>query len=253
MTDGRRRWRLVRARSDAIPDSLRRLMARARETRPRWSVVPWREIGLAATALAFLGWLVFYSPVLGVREVEVTGLVELPEAQVRETAAVVMGTPLTRLDASAIADRVRGLKPVGAVDVSRVWPSTLRIAVTERVPVGGVKRDNAFELFDGQGVLFRTAESLPGGVAHVELTVVNQLLIDGAARVIGSLTPELRESLVTLKVDGPAGYELVLPNDRTVIWGDAEENDTKAKVATALLKQKGKRIDVSVPEIVTIQ
>ncbi len=251
--EGRRRWRLVRARSDAIPDSLRRLMARARQGRPRGAGVPWREIGLVAAVLAFLGWVVFYSPVLGVRAVDITGLVELPEAQVREVAAVVMGTPLTRVDATSIADRVRGLKPVGAVDVSRVWPSTLRIAVTERVPVGGIKQGNAFELFDGQGVLFRTAGSLPGGVAQVELAVVNPLLVEGAARLIGSLTPELREGLVTLKVDGPAGYTLVLPNGRTVIWGDAEENDLKAKVATALMKQKGKRIDVSVPEIVTIQ
>src|SRR5918992_157216 len=111
---GSRRWRLVRARSDAIPDSLRRLMARARARQPRRSAVPWREIGLAAAAIAFLGWLAFYSPALAVRKVEVTGLIELPEAQVRETAAVVMGTPLTRLDASGVADRVRALKAVGA-------------------------------------------------------------------------------------------------------------------------------------------
>ena len=45
----------------------------------------------------------------------------------------------------------------------------------------------------------------------------------------------------------------MLRKDRTVTWGDAEQSDLKAKVATALLSQKGKQIDVSVPEIVTIQ
>jgi cell division protein FtsQ len=38
-----------------------------------------------------------------------------------------------------------------------------------------------------------------------------------------------------------------------VIWGDDTSNDTKSQVATALLKRKGDRIDVSAPAVVTIK
>jgi len=74
-----------------------------------------------------------------------------------------------------------------------------------------------------------------------------------ALRVVAALTPQLRSELVKIVVNSPAGIVLMLRKDRTVTWGDAEQSDLKAKVATALLSQKGKQIDVSVPEIVTIQ
>jgi cell division protein FtsQ len=42
---------------------------------------------------------------------------------------------------------------------------------------------------------------------------------------------------------------LELVNDREVIWGDAEQSDRKAQVATALLAQPVTTIDVSAPEV----
>lgn len=251
-TDGRRRWRLVRARSDAIPASLRRLMARA--TRPRLGTVPWGLLGLAVAVFVFLGWLVFASPVLGVRKVQVDGLILLEEFQVREAAGVVMGTPLPRVDTGSVTERVAALAPVASVDVTRVWPSTLRIEVVERVPVGAVKADDQLHVFDDQGVIFRTADSPPPDAVVVEIKSGDPArLVIQALKVIQALTPELKSELVTLTIDGPAGITLVLQKDRMVTWGDAEDSDLKARAATALLKQKGNRIDVSVPEIVTIQ
>jgi hypothetical protein len=35
------------------------------------------------------------------------------------------------------------------------------------------------------------------------------------------------------------------------VWGDAENNEMKARVATALLNRTGKTIDVSSPEVAT--
>lgn len=248
--DGGRRWRLVRAGTDAVPESLRRLFFPHAAGR-RLADLPWGLMAATLVTIGFLAWLGFYSPVLGVRKVQVDGVSFLDEAEVREVAGVSNGTPLTRVDADAVADRVAALPAVSGVEVSRHWPSTLRISVRERVPLGGIKRDNAFQLFDGSGVIFRTVQSLPPDVVTVECQADN--LVKGAVTVIRSLTPQLREQLARLTIDGPAGITLVLKKDRMVTWGDAQNSDLKAKVATALLKQKGTRIDVSVPEIVTIQ
>ena len=248
--DGGRRWRLGRAGTDAVPESLRRLFFPRNATR-RLADLPWGLMAATLATIGFLSWLIFVSPVLGVRTVKVEGLSFLDEAQVREASGVLDGTPLTRIDPDSVAERVRGLPPVAGVEVAREWPSTLRITVVERVPVGGIKRDNAFHLFDDKAVVFRAVDALPDGVVAVECQADN--LIKGAVTVIQALTPQLRSELVRLTIDGPAGITLVLKKDRMVTWGDATESELKAKVATALLKQKGNRIDVSVPEIVTIQ
>jgi cell division septal protein FtsQ len=78
-----------------------------------------------------VGWL-YGTQVLAVRQVEVTGSVLVPPEQVQAVAAVVLGTPLARVDTAAVAARVRSLPSVAAVDVSRSWPHTLVIEVTER-------------------------------------------------------------------------------------------------------------------------
>lgn len=251
-----RRWRLVRAGTDAVPDSLRRIMARATGvTGRRLGSVPWGLVGLTVAVVVFLSWVLFASPVLALRAVQVDGTVLLETAQVRAAAGVSLGTPLTRVDTGEVERRIAALPPVAKVEVARGWPSTLRIKVVERAAVGGFKQGEQFQLFDAEGVIFRTSSSLPAGVIEVRLHDPRQpdKLLKAALRVVASLTAQLRSELVSLSIDGPAGITLVLQQDRMVVWGDAENNDLKAKAATALLKLEGKRIDVSVPNVVTIQ
>lgn len=251
--DGSRRWRLVRAGKDAVPDSVRRLMSRARPT--QLASVPWTLIGSCVALAAVVSWIIFASPVFGIRQVEISGLGLLAEEEVLQAAAVPLGLPLTRVDTDAVSRRVAMLAPAESVEVSRGWPATLHIAVTERVPVAAVKQGNVFQVFDRFGVAFLSSGSAPAQTVQVVLpdTMPADRAMRDALRVIAALTAQLREQLVRLVVNGPAGIQLVLQKDRMVTWGDAEESDLKAKVATALLTQKGKQIDVSVPEIVTIQ
>ena len=74
-----------------------------------------------------------------------------------------------------------------------------------------------------------------------------------ALRVLGALSPELREQLVAISVAAPAQIKLELTGNRTVVWGDDTESATKSQVATALLKRAGTEIDVSAPRVVTIR
>jgi cell division protein FtsQ len=251
--DGSRRWRLVRAGKDAVPDSLRRLMSRARPS--QLAAVPWTLIVATLAVIGLAGWIIFVSPLFGIKQVQITGVGLLTEAEVLQAAAVPLGQPLTRVDTGSIGERVAKLPAAESVEVIRSWPSTLHIKVIERVGVAVVKQDTVFGVFDRFGVQFISAPAPPVGT--VEVILPQNMPADRAMRdalkVIASLTAQLRDQLIRLVVNGPAGIQLLLEKDRMVTWGDAEESDLKAKVATALLTQKGKRIDVSVPEIVTIQ
>src|SRR2546429_7797390 len=153
---GPRSWRLVRARTDAVPASVRRFNQRVQER--RWQAVrPWL-VGAAGLGLAgILGWVVYGTSLLGVRPVTGHGEAILALEQVRAAAAIPGGTPLASLDLSAVRRRVSALPPVRTARVERDWPSTIVITVTERVPVAAVRRaDRRVGLFVGRRGGFRT-------------------------------------------------------------------------------------------------
>jgi cell division protein FtsQ len=251
---GPRRWRLVRARSDAVPASVRRFNQRAQQRRIR-AARPWL-VGAAALGLAgLLGWLVYGTPLLGVRHVQVRGTALLDPDRVRDAAAIPDGTPLASLDLHAVQRRVAALTPVRRATVTRDWPYTVVIEVTERTGYAALHRsDQGYEIMDDSGLVFRTVPVEPG-LPLVKLAAPGpaDASTQAVLQVLAVLTPQLRGQLLTLVADGPARIRLELRGDRQVIWGDATENADKAKVATVLLGHPGSVIDVSAPQFATVR
>jgi len=249
-----RRWRLVRARRDAVPASVRRFNQRARRRRLR-AAAPWAATAGVLLVAGLVSWLVYGTSVLGVRHVRVEGVAVLSPERVREAAAVVPDTPLARVDLDAVRERVAALPPVAAATVVRQWPDTLRISVVERTPVAVLARDGAYGLIDGSGVVFHTVAARPDGLPllTVDRPDRGDPTTRSALQVLAALTPELRELLVEVVAEAPARIRLRLADERVIVWGDAADSPTKAKVATALLGQPGREIDVSAPDVVTVR
>jgi len=252
---GGRNWRLVRANTDAVPSSARRFMARARQRRLR-AALPW---AVAAGVLAVAGaltWMVYGTSVLGVRHVKVVGVQLIAPLQVEEAAAIPPDQPLARVDLDAVRARVRGIPAVDRVTVKRGWPSTLVVEVVERTPVAAVPTaPGRLTLIDASGVPYREVARAPDGLPLVRTSTPgpSDLNTRSALKVLGALSPELREQLVAISVAAPAQIKLELSKSRTVVWGDDTESDTKSQVATALLKKASKEIDVSAPLVATIR
>jgi cell division protein FtsQ len=185
----------------------------------------------------------------------VVGVDILTPQEVRVAAAVPDGLPLARVDLPGVRSRVEALAPVDRVLVSRDWPDTVVVQVVERSAAAAVPQGRGFALIDDDGVAFQTVAARP---AHLPLARVARPGPDdgntrSALKVLAALTDDLRERLVAVQVEGPARITVELRGPRQVIWGDATDNETKARVATALLAQKGNTIDVSAPEVVTIR
>jgi cell division protein FtsQ len=252
---GTRRWRLVRATSTSIPASVRRFNARARTRRIR-SARPWF---IAAAVLALAGILSFVgygTSLLGVSTITVHGDGFVSAADIRGASGVTIGTPLASVDTGSVAKRVRG-RLVGVRDatVHRDWPSTLVIDVTLRTAVAAVPRDVGFTLLDGSGVAFRTVVTVPGDVMVIDLAAPGPAdpSTQAALSVLASLPGNLRDQVRKISAPAPAEIQLSIDGDRTIIWGDNADNRTKARVALSLLRNPGKVIDVSAPNVVTVR
>jgi cell division protein FtsQ len=251
---GGRRWRLVRAHTDAVPTSVRRLMAAARR-RAGTGRRAWALAGGTAALVVLAVWVVWASPLLALTQVQVTGTDLLAPADVREAAGVPDGTPLPRVRTDEVADRVATLAPVARVEVSRSWPRTLVIDVTERTAVAAVPLDDGYGWLDATGTVFHDASGAPPGVPALELSEPgpDDPATAAALVVLGALTPELHARLDTVVVAGPARIRLELSDGSTVVWGDESASEEKARVATALLDRDAAVIDVSAPEVVVLR
>ncbi|SDZ07726.1 cell division protein FtsQ [Micromonospora pattaloongensis] len=251
---GARRWRLVRAGTDAVPPSVRRFMRRARQRRLR-AAMPWAVVGGVLAFAGLVAWIVFGTAVFGVREVRVTGGQILTAVEVRNAAAVPDGVSLARVDVAAVRERVAALAPVERVTVVRDWPRTVLVQVVERTPVAVVPQRQGFVVVDAAGVPFRTLAERPAELplARVVAPGRDDPATRAALQVLGALTPELRSQLQEVAVAGPARITVKLRGGRTIVWGDASDNETKARVAGALLSREGRTIDVSAPDVVTVR
>jgi cell division protein FtsQ len=217
------------------------------------------RVGLAAAlVVAVLGaavWVAGFTGVLGVRTVVVRGAQAVSTETVLAAAAVPMGQPLTRLDASGISHRVGGIPGVQHARVSRSWPNTVRIDVVERVPVAAVPRGAAFLLIDADGVLFQQVDTPPAGLPR--LVVAHPAAGDPATRaalvVIDSLSPALRRVVQVVEAPTPDSVTLGLHDGRTVIWGGSGQSEAKARALGPLLTRPGSTYDVSTPTVAVVR
>lgn len=195
-------------------------------------------------------WLVQFSPVLVARSVRVEGVPPGAVAEIMRRAAVPIGTPMARVDTTAIADRVIATATLAEVSVGRSWPSTILIMASPRVPVLAVKNPQGqVQVVDSEGVAYATVSAPPKGVPLIN-TVENPPSRDAlraGITVLRALSPSQRGRVTNVTVSGANMVTLKL-GAVTVVWGGASEPELKVRVLTALLGHKGfATIDVSAP------
>lgn len=222
---------------------------RKRRLAGRWHRVRSYVLGVLVLALvAGAAWAVFFSGLVTARSVDVTGTQSLGDARIKRAADVPTGTPLARVNLDAIRARVESIASVQKVEVSRSWPHTVHIEVTERTPIAVIDRGEGLQALDSEGVLFGSYETRPPRLPLVrtEPDTAAEALLE-AARVIDALPQRIAARVATLEVASVDEIQLVLTNGRRVLWGSAEDSGQKAEVLAVLLKRPGQQLDVSVP------
>ena len=219
-------------------------MNTARPSR-RW-LVAFLLLGVAMLGGAI--WLAYFSPLLVVRQVTVSGHQQLRSDQIVAAAGVPMGTPLARQDVEAIARRATTLPAVRAASVSRTWPDTITVSVTERRPLLAVRQPSGFALVDPEGVAFAESGSMPHGVLLAEVNPTDRPLLQQVGTVAAALSGGLGKQVTVLAATDAERIRLKLKSGVKVNWGSAADSALKADIVVALLKSgRASSIDVSSP------
>jgi len=219
-----------------------------------------KEVLLAAgTVLLLVAGLLaaaVYSPLLAMQNIAVSGTRLVTPAQVQAALEPLRGKPLPQISDDDVRGLLGSLIQVKSVSVEARPPSTLAVAVHERVPVALVKQGEQYQLVDVDGIQLATTDdpasaSLPvidGGAG-----AIGQDLFRATAAVLGALPADVLAKLSNASAQSVDAVELKLVDGQTIVWGNASEKELKAKVLAALLKAPAdpknpvRVYDVSVP------
>lgn len=225
----------------------------------------WRLLG-AIAAVAVVAGLVavaYFSPLMSVREVTVSGSGTVPTAEVLAVAEVPVGRPLLQVDTSIIAERIARIPGIASARVDRSYPSTIAIDVVERRPLMLIESaDGKVGVMDDLGVVyleFDSAEAM--GTAAAGTAVYRDLPVlevsrpgpqdpttVAAVKMVSGLPDWLRRQVQSVSASSPADLTLHLTKDRTVVWGNAERGEDKAEALKHVLKLPAKTFNVSSPD-----
>jgi cell division protein FtsQ len=194
------------------------------------------------------------SPLLSLRTVEVTGIEVITRPEALAALDIAEGTPLLQVDTAAAAQRVAALPRAASVRVQRVYPSTVRVTVTERVAVLYFDGPDGTHSVDSEGVDFAVE---PPPLFTPRLVTASPGTGDpttsAAVRVLEALPPELRVQVQEIAAGSETDISLTLADGRVVLWGGVDRSDRKAAVIVPLLTQPGQQYDVISPDLPTVR
>lgn len=211
--------------------------------------------------LALLVWAAFWSPLLSVRDVKLTGAQHTTADEVAAAAGLGSEDNLLLLSADEVVAAARTLPWVADAEVERRLPGTVKVKVVERKPALVVSLGLARWTIDARGHVLETGESEPG------LPVVGGVEVGAIKPGVKLDAPVIREVLATwrslpkrLAQDVQAIFaptleriSFTLVDGTQIRYGAAERLDAKNEVLMALRKrldEEGRMtsyIDVRVP------
>ena len=219
----------------------RRIAVRRDEGRKRLR----RLSGLGVVAaVALLTFAVTRSPVLDVDRVRVQGAQHTPTDAVQRASGIRRHAPMTDVDLDRARRGVLALPWVRTVSVTRSWPATVKIVVTERVAVAAIAAGNAgFSLVDGDGRVLETSATLPPGyvlLVNIPTPGPPGTNVDPAASdalgVARGMPESLRAKVSTIVPEGD-GVSLRLGAGGVVRLGDGNDLGAKLRAADTVLRE----------------
>lgn len=196
-------------------------------------------------------WIGIYtSQLFEIRTIEVTGAERLTPESVEASAAVPDGATLLRVPAADIEARLLANPWVLGVDVRRVFPSTLRIAVVERAPALLVDAGTSFWSVDESGrILGQESLESTGGTLVVVRDVQSFEATAGivstapgllnALKVLKGVTPEIARMIRGISAPTVEETVLITAGSVEIMVGEATQLAEKCALISGILAERG--------------
>ena len=167
---------------------------------------------VVAGAVALAGF-VAHSSLFSARTVVIAGAVQTPRNEILAVTGLERQPPLIDLDTTAMQRRLERLPWVATAAVRREWPSTVAIAVVERIPVATTALPTGgYALLDATGRVLQDQGSRPSALPLISMPAgpglpgssvggATRALLATAAQLPVSLLPRLEE-IVSSSADG---------------------------------------------------
>lgn len=182
-------------------------------------------------------------------EIIISGMDRLSESDIIAQSGIEKGRSLLLLQSERVEKKLASLPEIFSAEVTKRYPSTVRITVEEREPVAYLLNQNCFWLVDAEGVLFakesHPAENLPviTGAEPEEISaggLLGQAKKNEALRIF--LESLLRIPLLEpaeLHLSDPADLVLYTNDGRRVLLGDSSKMFDKLALLQAFLQESG--------------
>ena len=215
---------------------------------------------IVVLVVALATWALLFSPLLGLqpRRISVAGSDgSVSDKQVRDVLAPYTGDSLLRLDTGRLSTQVSDkLVRVRQAQVTRSWPRGLRVQLTMRVPVATVQGADGYQVLDNEAVVLERVPEAPSGLVTIVpdktdgasgSQTISAKQVAAVTQVVGSLTPQTLAQVASGSATEAGQVTLTMSNGASVVWGDTQDNELKARVLATLMTTSASIYDVSSP------
>ena len=209
---------------------------------------------LAVFLTGIAGWLLGWSSVLTVKQIEVVGVPSgspIKSASIIALSGIRINEPMARLSGASVKRELAQIPRIKSVSLLRHWPHKVVLVIKERIPTAAIVKGNEFQLIDSESNQYATVSVLPSAVPTVLITGDYKTGLKSAMSVITELPVIIRSQLTHVESSGTDGVQLTLRKGARIIWGSSEDFRLKSRVLATLLTGAGankvKTFDVSAP------
>lgn len=228
---------------------IRRFTRRTRHRRLTWSVLL-----VTVAMLSGLLAVAIYSPLLALRSIVVVGVSTVSAEDIHDAIGGQIGTPLALLDYDSMRSGLDSFPRVRSFSTEIVPPSTLKVHIVERAPVGVISSASGFQIVDPAGVVLESALRRPDSFPLIELADegTDSVAFTAVVDVILALPESIRSQVDVAQATSKDDVRLVLSDSgQRVRWGSSERSALKARVLVELMATQGTsslvEFDVSAP------
>ncbi|MHB8511223.1 MAG: cell division protein FtsQ/DivIB [Actinomycetota bacterium] len=193
------------------------------------------------------------SSLFAVDGIEIVGMKMLHRQDVLNASGLHLGMNVLSIDTASVRARIEKMPLVASVVVNRIYPSKIKIVITERRAVAVAVVHEAHWLVDARGNMIVQVDSAPLGLPVVKVSAPpGSIALQQALELWGSLPGWAKGKINQLAAQDPLLISARL-GGTIVIFGSSDDVEAKMEAVVAIFERaktdhrRVARIDVRAP------